>query len=421
MRKSAAAAGGVDVSNTPAIEVQGSRVGVIGGSIAGCALAIALDRLGCDVTILERSSSGLHDRGSGIAIPPPLRDELVTAGYLPSDYPVWRGGGRRWYVADGTDGGDLRWSQPGELLANNWSTLWRGLRSNVSSDVEYIDGAQVEKVIDGVDGATITCADGSVHNFDIVFGADGYRSLVRALLHPGSEPRFAGYILWRGNFAASELTDTAVWNEVLESEEWLSVGFSGGHGVMYPIPDFEAAGAGELRVNWAIYAPTPAALELAGPSSIPPGEVDEACYAEYRRLLDDAFPKAMHPVFTSSRDTVSIQPVYDELIDSYAQGRLALIGDAATLARPHTGSGATKAMQDARLIETLGETHLSLDALLDAYDADRTATCTAMVELGRRIGRDQVEQTPLWSTMTPDDFEAWTAGTLAGDAPLLLG
>jgi len=41
--------------------VRGSRVGIIGGSIAGCATAIALERLGCDVQVFERSSGVLRE------------------------------------------------------------------------------------------------------------------------------------------------------------------------------------------------------------------------------------------------------------------------------------------------------------------------------------------------------------------------
>ena len=96
------------------------------------------------------------------------------------------------------------------------------------------------------------------------------------------------------------------------------------------------------------------------------------------------------------------------------RGRIALIGDAGTVTRPHTGSGATKAMQDARALEVLGAEQLDWEGLLAAYDADRSATGRSIVELGRRIGRDQVEHTPPWASMTPADFEAWTAGTLGG-------
>ena len=61
--------------------IEGMKVAIAGGSIAGCATAIALSRAGCDVTVFERSSS-LQDRGSGIAIPVPLRDQLIEAGYI---------------------------------------------------------------------------------------------------------------------------------------------------------------------------------------------------------------------------------------------------------------------------------------------------------------------------------------------------
>ena len=53
-------------------------------------------------------------------------------------------------------------------------------------------------------------------------------------------------------------------------------------------------------------------------------------------------------------------------------------------------------------------------SLLDAYDAHQATAGRALVELGRRIGRDQVEQTPPWTDMTPDHFDAWAAGSLSG-------
>ena len=60
--------------------IVGSRVAVIGGSIAGCAAAIALRRVGCDVTVFERSSHELGDRGFGIAIPQTLHHQLQKEG-----------------------------------------------------------------------------------------------------------------------------------------------------------------------------------------------------------------------------------------------------------------------------------------------------------------------------------------------------
>ena len=420
-------AGGNSIGGAPGAEgaasrpVKGSRVGIVGGSIAGCALAIALSRLGCAVTVLERSSTGLRDRGSGIAIPKPLRDELIDDGYLPSDYPTWLASSRGWHLADGTDSGTQIWAQPGTATMNNWGSLWRGLRDNLPDDVEYLDGCQVLSVDDlAVDrgaagGVVVGLGDGTSMDFDVVFGADGYRSLVRSTVQPDTAPNFAGYVLWRGNFPAEELTDRAAWDEVCATGQWVTVAFDGGHAVMYPIPDFDAAEHGGLRVNWAIYAPKPDALALTGPSSIPPGQVDDACYSEFVALLDAAMPPKFRPLFDTPQEQVSIQPVYDEAVDQYTSGRLAVIGDAATLSRPHTGSGATKAMEDARLIEALGADHQDWPSLLAAYDEDRSEVGKRLVALGRRIGRAQVERTPPWAKMTHSDFEAWASGTLGDD------
>ena len=91
-----------------------------------------------------------------------------------------------------------------------------------------------------------------------------------------------------------------------------------------------------------------------------------------------------------------------------------MVGDAGTVSRPHTGSGATKALQDALCLERLGREHDTWADLLAAYDAERTAAGVALVELGRRIGRDQIERTPPWATMSADDVAAWIKATLAG-------
>ncbi|MET7871348.1 hypothetical protein [Streptomyces cyaneofuscatus] len=61
------------------------RIGVIGGSIAGCAAAVAGFRAGAEVTVYERSGAELQDRGFGIVIPPPLHRELVASGYLDAE------------------------------------------------------------------------------------------------------------------------------------------------------------------------------------------------------------------------------------------------------------------------------------------------------------------------------------------------
>jgi 2-polyprenyl-6-methoxyphenol hydroxylase-like FAD-dependent oxidoreductase len=281
-----------------------------------------------------------------------------------------------------------------------------GLRAGVPDD-RYHDGTTVSSVDNTDDGATITFDDGATEQFDVVVGADGYRSMVRHKMIDVSDPVYAGYILWRGNFPEAQLSDRVAIDRLDEERAWLTVGFDGGHAVMYPIPDFDDEPTpGCRRINWAIYAPEPADSATAGPRSIPPGSLPSSLFRHYQQLVDKVIPPAMRPLFTSPQGEISIQPVYDASLERYVNGRVVLIGDAGTLSRPHTGSGATKAMQDARYLEQLGHKHDDWDTLLAAYDADRVATGNRLVDLGRRIGHDQVDHTPPWTSMTPEDFGA---------------
>ena len=211
------------------MHVKGSRVGIIGGSIAGCSAAIALERLGCQVEVFERSSGTLRDRGSGIAAPLALRDELIEAGYLPAGYPSCEMAWRHWFIADGSPGGRRLWEQPNIAAMNNWGVLWRSLRASVP-DARYHDGTAVTEVRRDADGqrVTIRFGDGSCQIFDVVIGADGYRSEVRTALHPASQATYSGYVLWRGNFAETALSDRALIDRLDSVHAWLTVCFDGG-------------------------------------------------------------------------------------------------------------------------------------------------------------------------------------------------
>jgi 2-polyprenyl-6-methoxyphenol hydroxylase-like FAD-dependent oxidoreductase len=318
-------------------------------------------------------------------------------------------------LADGSDAGREIWRQASRAATSNWGVLWRSLRET-AGDLPYADGVTIDAVAPrGQDGATIRFGDGSSEDFDLVVGADGYRSRVREALYPHSTPEYAGYVLWRGNYPEAEAPDREGLDYLDELDAWLTVAFDGGHGVFYPIPDFDGAADGRRRVNWAIYASQPVGCDFTEPSSIPPGAVEAETYAELEALLQEAFPPRYRPLFQSPRDEVSIQPIYDQLADSYVKDRIVLIGDAGTVTRPHTGAGATKAMQDALTLEKLGREHEDWGSILAAYDTDRVETGDLLVKLGRRIGRDQVEHTPPWSEMQPEDLDRWAKGTLSGE------
>jgi 2-polyprenyl-6-methoxyphenol hydroxylase-like FAD-dependent oxidoreductase len=395
--------------------IAGGRVAVVGGSIAGCAAAIALTRAGCDVTIYERSPSVLRDRGFGIGLPVPLHQTLVSAGYLDAAMPVHRGVERLWTVRDADrqgggsrDAGRIVFRQPYPVVLANWGIIWRTLHRKLDG-ATYRRGVAVARVEGGESWATVVTAGGARERFDLVVGTDGYRSMVRTLVAPENRPAYAGYVLWRGAYRQARLA--APIPEVFDGAG-VMVCFPGGHGLFYAIPDFAA---GDRRLNWAIYGGTGRPLRVDGVTSLPPGSVR----GEFADLLEQILSEHFPPYWAAAvrrthRHEIALQPIYDVAVSAYTAGRLLLAGDAGALPRPHAAAGATKALEDALTLERACREHGTWEGVLAAYDDERCPAGNAVVEVSRRLGRAQVEDTPPWSAMTADDFRTWWDLTLAG-------
>ena len=81
-----------------------------------------------------------------------------------------------------------------------------------------------------------------------------------------------------------------------------------------------------------------------------------------------------------------LQPIHDLMSERLAFDRIALMGDAAFVARPHVGMGVTKAGDDALALgHALGAHGNAVDALA-AYETERLAPGRAIVERARRLG-----------------------------------
>ncbi len=149
----------------------GGHAVIVGASLAGLMTALALSRAGARVTLLERSD----DSGrTGAAL-------HVDAGFMQT----------------------LLGNQPKAALASGvqtWFTVNAGLRAAVDADprITLHQHTAVESVGQNADSAWAESAHG-VFRGDIVIGADGHRSIVRASVAPhASDARFAGYVIWLG-------------------------------------------------------------------------------------------------------------------------------------------------------------------------------------------------------------------------------
>ncbi|MYU32221.1 monooxygenase [Streptomyces sp. SID8358] len=385
--------------------VTGLRMGVVGGSIAGCAMAVAGTRAGADVTVYERSAGALQDRGLGIAIPPALHGRLVATGYLGAAMPTAPAATRVW-LTRAPGGGSAREfaRQPSAITACNWGLLWQALRT-AAAGARHHRGRPVTSVGRAPSGrAAVRTAQGE-ETYDVVVGADGHRSLTRQVLAPGLRPTPAGYTVWRGTLPLSALADHPRPLELLRGA-WVTLGFPGGHGIFYLIPRGDGSGPDDRLLAYAIYA-------------TPPGRTpDEAGYV--RHLAEEHFPDAWADIVARGEyAATTCHPVADLHAPLAADPPFLLAGDAAGVTRPHTASGAVKALQDALCLEEALRSSPSAADALRHYARERTPEAARLVELGRRLGRAQVERAPDWAAMDQRAVDAWCRATLAGASSYL--
>lgn len=379
---------------------------VVGGSIAGCSAALAASRTGADeVVVYERALGRLQDRGVGLALHNDRYAELEAAGYLDAGMPWVQLARRPWVVRRGAErAGHEIGVLPFPFRSYNWGSLWRELRSRIPETVTYRTGAAVAQVLPQEDGAVVRLADGGEERFDLVIGADGYRSVVRAAMYPDAFARYGGYLAWRGTLPAEQLPGPA---EAFLPQDATTVAFPGGHMIVYRIPGPGGVGT---NVNWVFYATPPASTRpwFDDPTTVPPRATTQILTDYLHRVVEEHFPPFWQEVvhLTPAEETF-VQPMYDMAAPHFACGRLVLLGDAASIARPHTGSGAIKAVQDAAVLERSLRSADSWAAALHSYDAERAPVGRAVLELGRSLGRAQVQQTPEWTVMDQRAMDSW--------------
>ncbi len=358
------------------------RVAVIGGSMGGLFAAVALHRRGFDVHVYERNRAPLAGRGAGIVTHDRLLAALRTNGIAPGDNLGVAVEGRRVYAPDGSVLAEMPFPQ----LNTAWDRLLDLLRSALP-DARYHLGCSLVSVTPSVDRVTARFADGREIEADFLIGADGIRSVVRAQVLPEAQPQYAGYVAWRGLVDESALSTSA--HDALMHH--FTFGLPTGEQVLaYPVAGANnAIAAGLRRCNLVWYRPADSADDLADlltdetgkrhEGGIPPPLIRRQVLADMRQAARRLLAPAFADVMQLSPQPI-LQPIYDLETPRLVFGRVALIGDAAFVARPHVGAGVTKAAEDAlALVEALDQTN-DIEGPLARFEAAR-------LEAGRRIVR----------------------------------
>ncbi|SKC35760.1 FAD-dependent monooxygenase [Plantibacter cousiniae (nom. nud.)] len=364
-------------------------IGIVGGSLGGLFAASLLTRRGHRVTVFERSRTGLERRGAGLVAQQELYDLLHAVG---RDAEARVGVVATDRITLARDGRVLT-SDPTPQIQVSWDHTYSVFRSLIPPE-GYRLGQAVATVHDRDQGATVETVTGELHEFDLVVGADGLRSVTRHVVAPDDDRnRYAGYITWRGLIPEAELPAAAA-RTLLGRFAFYSGPEVHMLGYLVPGADGETE-PGARRYSWVWYR-SMSEHELAdlmqlthrpaGSSSTAPGdlpsELRERLLAEAEQLLPPPFAAAV-----AAEPRPFMQAIYDYVPPRMTSGRIALLGDAAAVVRPHTARGAAKAAGDALALAAGLDLGLGVDAALSQYEAERLPIARAISDYGRRIAR----------------------------------
>lgn len=362
------------------------RAIVIGGSMSGLFAGLMLLRRGFAVDVYERVESELAGRGAGIVAQPTVHEALRGLGIDPVDLGVDMTTRK---VLDVEGRLVCEAECPQTLTA--WERLYRVLRDAFPA-AHYHRGVGLKSFKQSSRSVTAHLTSGASVEADLLVGADGIRSTVRQQLLPDLSPLYAGYVAWRALLAEQSIPP-AIHRELFEFMTFCLP--PGEQFLGYPVagPDNDLR-AGHRRYNVVWYRPAEERTELqslltdeSGTThmiSIPPPLIRRAAIAEMRAAAERLVAPQFRAIARLMDEPV-LQPIYDLETPRMAFGRVAVIGDAAFVARPHVAAGVSKAADDAA---TLADAVAAddIEPALKRFETLRLPVGRRIIERARHLG-----------------------------------
>ena len=268
---------------------------------------------------------------------------------------------------------------------------------------------------------SVEFASGRVVETDVVVFADGINSIGRRLLAPEAEPRYAGYVAWRGTLVDDPAEPA--WKTVADAITYHVL--PAGHFITYPIPGPEGSrGSPRLR-NWLWYWNLTVGAELEElltggdgtrfTTSVPRGLVPRNRLDDLARRAEASLPPVLAEILVATPEPF-IQVIVDLAVERTASGRACPIGDAAFTARPHVAVGTAKAAEDAwTLAAALDGAPGDLAQALQVWSGQQIALGTDVVARSREAGTRL--QNGSWQVGEPLPYGLYRVGdsSFAGD------
>ncbi len=363
------------------------RIAVAGGGIGGLTAALALHRKGFDVTVFEQVRE-IRALGVGINLLPHavgvldtlgLREALAANAIEATEYVFMNRHGQE-ILAD-PRGRAAGYAHPQYSIHRGrlQMLLLEAVRRALGDD-RLRTGCRLAAFEDKgctvrtkfVDRAGNPCIE---HESDVLIGADGIHSTVRAQLYPAEgAPRWNGVTLWRGvTEGAPFLTGSSIVKAGSRDQKF----------IVYPIAKTPSG----VLINWICNLRQPADAALRP--------------EDWNRIgrLEDFLPRFEHwkfpfldvPALIRGAATVYEYPMVDrDPVGRWSFGRVSLLGDAAHPMTPISSNGAGQAILDADALATSLATVPDPAAALGDYEARRLPQAAQIVRMNRQMGPDVI-------------------------------
>ncbi len=335
---------------------------IIGGGIGGITAAIALQQAGFEVTVFERAEE-LREVGSGLPLwTNALRAlqkiglehvlEALGATVTAGSISTWRGDTLV----------DLRTEELLRRLGTINAVVHRAellaLLLETLGAVRVHLGATCVGFKQDATGVCARFSDGREARGDVLIGADGLHSVIRAQLFSATKPKYAGYTCWRG---VAHITRTG-----LETWAW-------GKGYQFGVTPMSKG-----RAYWFAQFYTPE-------------ETQDKAGGRKREMLDlfqdwhDPIPAVIE---ATAEEDILRNPIYEsEPLRHWSHGRVTLLGDAAHTMTPNLGQGACQAIEDAVELAECLKAEQDIVSALKHYEKRRVRRTNRVTLLARLVGQ----------------------------------
>ena len=351
-----------------------NKILIIGGGFSGMAAAIQLRKLGADVEVAE-IDPGWRSYGAGISLGGATLRAFKTLGILEQFL-------ERGSAADGVDlllpHGQYLATVPTPRLAGDdvpgGGAIMRPVLAKILAEATIASGAKVRlgctftSLRQHAEGVEVDFTDGTTANYDLLIGADGLYSKVRAALLPEApKPRYSGQCVWRAVLPRPpEIERATMWvgprvktglNPVSRDQMYLFVTEDRADNVQLDPARFPAMLA-DLLAPFA--APQ---MQQCRAQLLAPGSDRQIVYRPLESLL---MPQPWH------------------------RGRVVLIGDTVHATTPHMASGACIGIEDAIVLADELDGAATIEQALAGFEARRWERCRMVVENSGRLGEIEI-------------------------------